>query len=425
MYCGSCLRDNTLAATLKQMGHDVALIPTYTPIRTDEEDVSMDRVFYGGISVYLEERSRLFRILPRALTGLLDRPGILQIISRVGVDTDAGQLGGLTVSMLRGEKGHQHRELDQLVDFLAADFRPEIVYITNALLMGMAGEIRRRVKCPVLCGLQGEDIFINDLKEPFRSEVQALMRERARDIDGFVSVSANYADRMRAYLDVPTERIHVVNSGIQMAGHGEAALDDCDPPTIGYFARVCPAKGLHQLAEAFKILAASSEFPDCRLRAAGYLGKGDRSYLQAITDDLKKAGLADRFEYAGALDRQGKIAFLQSLSVFSVPTTYHECKGIYILEALANGVPVVQPEHGVFGDLIGATQGGLLVAPDDPAALAEGLRQVLSNTDLRRRLGSQGREVVHREYTAERMAVNAMKVYEQYAGQPSAEFAYG
>ena len=144
MYCGSCLRDNTLAATLKQMGHDVALIPTYTPIRTDEEDVSMDRVFYGGVSVYLEQISGLFRKLPKSLTGILDRRGLLQMISRIGIDTDAKKLGDLTLSMLRGEKGHQHRELDQLVDYLASEFKPEIVYITNALLIGMAREIRDR-----------------------------------------------------------------------------------------------------------------------------------------------------------------------------------------------------------------------------------------------------------------------------------------
>ena len=61
MYCGSCMHDNTLAAALMRRGVDVALIPTYTPLRTDEESVSLDRVFYGGINVFLQEKLGLFR----------------------------------------------------------------------------------------------------------------------------------------------------------------------------------------------------------------------------------------------------------------------------------------------------------------------------------------------------------------------------
>ena len=63
MYCGSCLHDNTLAGALLRMGHDVSLIPTYTPIRTDGTDFSIDRVFYGAINVYLAQKASLFRQL--------------------------------------------------------------------------------------------------------------------------------------------------------------------------------------------------------------------------------------------------------------------------------------------------------------------------------------------------------------------------
>ena len=60
MYCGTCIHDNTLVAIIQKKGHDIALIPTYTPLRTDEENVSLNRVFYGGVNVYLQQKLALF-----------------------------------------------------------------------------------------------------------------------------------------------------------------------------------------------------------------------------------------------------------------------------------------------------------------------------------------------------------------------------
>src|SRR5207244_8669724 len=103
MFCGSCLHDNTLVASLIAQGHDALLIPTYTPIRTDEEDVSQHRVFFGGINVYLQQKLALFRHTPWFLDRLLDGRGLLNWVSRFAVRTRAEELGGLTVSMLQGE----------------------------------------------------------------------------------------------------------------------------------------------------------------------------------------------------------------------------------------------------------------------------------------------------------------------------------
>src|SRR5215469_18674666 len=101
MYCGSCMRDNTLTAALIRLGHDAVLIPTYTPIRTDEEDVSQRRVFFGGVNVYLQQRSGLFRYTPWLFDRLLDFPRLLRWVSRFARNTRPDQLGDMTVSMLR------------------------------------------------------------------------------------------------------------------------------------------------------------------------------------------------------------------------------------------------------------------------------------------------------------------------------------
>src|SRR5829696_1697609 len=159
MYCGSCMRDNTLVAALAKLGHDALLIPTYTPIRTDEEDVSQGRVFFGGINVYLQQKSWLFRHTPWFLDRLLDFRGLLRWVSRFAAGTRAEDLGALTQSMLEGEHGHQKKEIAKLVRWLGDELKPDVVNLTNALLTGFVHEFKRHHPCPVLVSLQGDDIF--------------------------------------------------------------------------------------------------------------------------------------------------------------------------------------------------------------------------------------------------------------------------
>src|SRR5687767_15109102 len=130
MYCGSCMKDNTLTAALQKLGHDAILIPTYTPIRTDEDDVSQSRVFLGGINVYLQQKSRVFRHTPRFLDRLLDFPRLLRWAGRFAVRTPADRLGDLTISMLRGRDGNQRKEIANLVAWLAREFRPDVILLT-------------------------------------------------------------------------------------------------------------------------------------------------------------------------------------------------------------------------------------------------------------------------------------------------------
>src|SRR2546423_1116005 len=89
MFCGSCMHDNTLVTPLRARGHDALLTPTSTPIRTDEADVSQSRVFFGGINVYLQQHSSLFRKTPWFIDRLLDIPRLLRWVSRFAVNTQA------------------------------------------------------------------------------------------------------------------------------------------------------------------------------------------------------------------------------------------------------------------------------------------------------------------------------------------------
>lgn len=416
MYCGSCLHDNTLAAALQKMGHDAVLVPTYTPLRTDGLDVSLDRVFFGALNVYLQQKAAAFRhtppILGRSFDWLLDRPGLIRRAARLGASTDPTELGDLTYSILQGEEGFQAKELEKLIAWLRDDLRPEIIHLTNSMFAGFARELKRELGVPVVCSLQGEDLFLDQLHEPWKTRVRDLLRERAHDIDVFQVNSAWYADFMADYLGgIDRSRMLVVPLGLDLKGYATAPLRAPDEPlTIGYLARICPEKGLHQLVEAFHLLAA--QMPSVRLRVAGYLGARDRAYLHDLEARIADWGLADAYEHVGEVDREGKLRFLQSLDVLSVPTVYRDPKGLSVLEALAGGVPVVQPRHGAFPEMIEATGGGLLVEPGSTEDLARAIGSLLRDPALRRELGERGREAVHTRFSARSEAEGTLRVYE-------------
>jgi len=415
MYCGSCIHDNTLAAALIKKGHEVALIPTYTPLRTDEANVTVDKIFYGGINVYLEQKFSLFRHTPQLFDKIFNSASLLNWVSRFSASTDARELGGLTVSILAGEEGRQKKELLKLIDWLRDSYRPEIIQLTNSMFLGMAREIKKALGVPVLCAVQGEDLFLNELIEPYKSQARQLLRARAREVDGFIATSRYYAEFMADFLQVPVEKMHVVRLGINLQGHGLAQNRNGSTAfVIGYLARICPEKGLHLLVEAFHQLTQKFGSNNLLLKVAGYLGEKDRQYFENLQKQIAAWGLQDAVKYYGEVDRGGKINFLNSLHVLSVPTVYREPKGLFVLEALANGVPVVQPEHGAFPELLLSTGGGILVEPNSPKAIAEGIEKLMQDARLREQLGQKGKSAVERLFNDEVMAEATIEVYQHY-----------
>jgi glycosyltransferase involved in cell wall biosynthesis len=410
MYCGSCLRDNTLAASLLDAGHEMTLIPTYTPARSEGRDVSLERIYMGGINVFLQEHVPFFRTLPRALTRWLDSPAVLRLATRGGVSVDPHELGRLTVSMLRGADGAQRGPVMELVEFLADGVAPEIVGLPNSLLIALAPAIKRRLDVPIVCTLQGEDGFLDSLGESYRAESIRLIREHAASVDAFVAVSDFCAGSMSAYLGIDRDRIHVVPVGVDVRGHDQAQLD-ADPFTIGYLARVAPEKGLHVLCEAYRRLRTIRGHAHSRLVVAGYLAPEHQAYFDDIQSKMTSWGLAGEFEYLGAPDRDGKLAFLRRLSVLSVPATRPNQKGQFLLEAMASGVPVVQPNDGVFTEVIERTGGGIVVEPGDVDSLVRGLLGMWDDSGRRSQLGAAAFDGVRRHYGIPQMLDRVMAVY--------------
>jgi glycosyltransferase involved in cell wall biosynthesis len=413
MYCGSCLRDNALASELLSRGHDVVLTPVYTPTRTDERNVSKNHVFFGGISVFLEQHSALFRHSPRILDRLWDAEWVIKMASKRQIKVDPKSLGELTVSMLRGEQGFQRKEIDKLLDWLRSEPPFDVVNLPYTLLLGLAEPLKRTLNVAVCCTLQGEDLFLDGIGEPYKSESLKLIQSAARHVDAFLPVSRYYQDYMPGYLGLPRERMRLVPLGINLDGYTARPRERSDVFTIGYFARVAPEKGLNALAEGYRQLRSRPGLGRSRLVAAGYLAPEHEGYLDKVRRDLRSWGLEHEFEYGGEVDRAGKLAFFQSIDVLSVPATYHEPKGIFLFEAMASGVPVVQPRRGAFPEIIENTGGGIIVEPDDPDALADGLLELWRDPARANALGAAGAEGVKRHYTVGRMADAAEKVYQE------------
>jgi len=412
MYCGSCLRDNALGAELLAQGHQVTLLPLYTPTLTDETNVSQHRIFFGGISVYLQQHLPLFRSTPRWLDRVWDSPAVLKLAARRSIPVDPRLLGELTISMLKGEEGALHKEFSKLLDWLKSEPPPDIVDLQSSLFIALARPLREALRIPVCCTLQGEDRFLDGLLEPYRSQAMGLLRANLDSVDAFIAVCEFYADFMAGYLGIPRQRVQVVPLGINLRGYEPAARSRSGRFTIGYFSRVAPEKGLHVLCEAYRRLRGGEGFPQACLEAAGYLAPEHRAYLSEIEQRMKQWGLGEEFHYRGVLDRQEKVRFLQSLDVLSVPCGYAESKGMFVLEALAAGTPVVEPRRGAFPEMIQKTSGGILVEPDDPDSLAEALLSLAQNPARREQLARQGLEGVRRHYTVARMAEHALGVYD-------------
>ena len=394
MFCGSCMLDNALARAMIHQGHETLLVPVYTPIRTDEEDVSIDRVFLGGVNVFLQQKFPWLNYLPRWVDSAFNQPWLIRKLTANAGKTSPRLLGALTVSMLKGMEGNQRKEILRLCNWIEKEIQPDVLVLTNLLIGGCIPEFKKRIDASVFVTLQGDDIFLDSLPEPYRKQSIEAMRRLVPSVDGFIVHSRDYGMRMAKLLQIPDNRWHVVPLGIdtqdfvvanserlqnsvaEIAKTFDSSSTDSGF-TIGYFARMAPEKGLHQLVDAFIELATRSENADLRLLMAGWMGPQHADYWAEQQQKLNRANLQNRWAYLGSLERQKKLEFFRKIDLLSVPTTYLEPKGIFVLEAAAAGVPYVQPSHGAFPEIHQRLQAGWLFPAGDQRAYVNQLQSAI------------------------------------------------
>jgi glycosyltransferase involved in cell wall biosynthesis len=370
-------------------------------------------VLFGGISVYLEQHVPFFRHTPAMLDRLWDSTAALKIASKRQIKVDPHVLGEMTVSMLKGVDGFQRKEIEKMIRWLRTEPRFDAVTLPFTLLISLARPLKDALGVPIACTLQGEDLFLDNLQDPWKSQSLELIRRHLTDVDLYIAVSEYYRTFMSRYLGLASDRIRTVPLGIRFDGHLPQPVRQTPPYTIGFFARIAPEKGLHVLADAYRRLRTMPGVPETRLVAGGYLLDEHRDYLAGVEQQFASWGLGSHFRYAGALDRAGKISLLQSFDVLSVPSVYHEPKGLFLLEAMANGVPVVQPAHGAFPEIIDRTGGGITVPSGDIDGLARALFDLLVDRDRAARLGQAGADGVRRHYGLDQMVGAAERAYEE------------
>jgi glycosyltransferase involved in cell wall biosynthesis len=452
-YCGNCLRDSGLTGALRKAGQDAVILPVYLPL-TIAGDVQDTPVFYGAVNIYLKQMMPALRNLPSWAEKLLNSRPLLKLAAAKSGSTRAGGLEDLTESMLLGEEGRQARELEELVNFLKHHEKPDIVHFSNALLIGMAARIRQELSVPVVCSLQDEDVWIDAMHPHRRQPMWDLMAEKAKDIDAFIAVSHYFAGQMKEKMKLDPGRLHVVPIGIN-PGDYDCGSPDTSPPAIGYLSRICEENGFGILVDAFIQLVKSGRSPGLQLHFTGGMTGDDKVFLKKQMKKLKEVqvikdeGRRTKDEVsnkttltsitnpesrisdpgsripnpASSIQHPGSVffypdfspgalkGFFSRLSVLSVPVLRGEAFGLYQLESLASGVPIVQPALGAFPEVIEATGGGILYRPNEPSALAEALDKVLGNPQSLQKMAEAGRKAVEEKFDCVKLTGKLLDIY--------------
>lgn len=388
------------------------MVPMYLPVLIDDGGITGDvPVFFGGINVYLQQTFKFFRFTPRWLDTFFDSAWMLrQAAAREG-STEAAGLGPMTLSMLKGAHGNQDKELARLIEWLTHHEKPDIIHISNSLLLGLASELKKALHVPLVCTLQDEETWVDDIDAPYDSLCWEAMSDCAEDIDAFVAVSEWYGDEMSVRMNLERERIRVVPLGIDLENREGASLS-FDPPVLGYLSKMTDTLGLGLLVDAFIELKQNPKLAKLKLKATGGQLGLDIDYVKALKRKLANHGIESDAEFVDKFDAAGRADFLKTLCVLSVPAPQGEAFGMYITEALAAGVPVVQPDAGGFREVVEATGGGIIYDGKTPGALVAALEELLLNPDRARALGQIGRAAVFEKFGIDRMATGLSAVYE-------------
>ena len=396
-------------AELRRQGHDIVMVPLYLPMTLDEAPAQSDTpTFFGGINVFLSQKLSWHRRAPEWFRRWFDSPRLLKWAAGKTAKTRASDVGELTVSMLEGEAGNQSRELGELIEWLHRLPQLDAVYLSNALLVGFVRELKSALGTRVICFLQSEESFLDGMPEPYRTSAWTHLAKRAEEVDGWIAPTRYFADRMGERLALSSAKLQVVSNGISLDGYSalppRPPLDSRSPLKLGFFARQCADKGLDLVVDAFIELRRRAIIPDLQLQVGGGCGPGDIEFVAVQKRKLAAAGVADAASFHPNLSRDEKVAFLASCDVISVPARFSEAFGLYTIEAMAAGTPIVQPDVCGFREIIADTGGGVVYPRNDAPGLANALEPLLRRPARLRELGAAGRLAVFQRYSDEVMA---------------------
>ncbi|HPE77749.1 MAG TPA: glycosyltransferase family 4 protein, partial [Draconibacterium sp.] len=410
-YCGNCLRDSKYVDALRKQGHQVIKIPMYLPLFSDEHDIGEIPIFYGAIAMYLKQVYPVFRKMPNWMEKMLNSKPMMKMAASMAGSTRAKGLEDMTISMLLGEQGQQKDELDKMVDWIVEHCKPDIIHISNALLLGLARRLKEKTGVPVLCSLQDEDVWVDAMQPQFQQKIWDLMHERAEDVDALVAVSNYFADEMKKRMNLSSEKIHTFYLGVDAADYLYVPVNE-KPRNVGYISRMCHKDGFDIVVDAFISLKKKPGFDDVKLIATGGSTGDDKAFLKEQKQKIKDNSLEDSFEIIEEFEGKARHNFFNKVSMVSVPVRVGEAFGMYLLESMASGIPVVQPALGAFPEIIEKSGGGVTYSPNTPIKLSETWADLLSNPEKLKKLSNDGYEGTKKHFNIHNHAAEIIGLYE-------------
>ncbi len=410
-YCGNCLRDSKYVDALRKQGHQVVKIPMYLPLFSDEHDIGEIPIFYGAIAMYLKQVYPVFRKMPGWFEKLLNSKPMMKMAASMAGSTRAKGLEDMTISMLLGEQGQQKEELDKMVDWIVEHCKPDIIHISNALLLGLARRLKEKTGVPVLCSLQDEDVWVDAMQPKFQQKIWDLMHERSEDVDALVAVSNYFADEMKKRMNLNSEKIHTFYLGVDAEDYKYIPVQE-KPRNVGYISRMCHKDGFDIVVNAFIDLKKKQGFDDVKLIATGGLTGDDKKFLKEQKQKIKDNNLEDSFEIIEEFEGDARHNFFSKVSIVSVPVRIGEAFGMYLLESMASGIPVVQPALGAFPEIVEKSGGGVIYSPNTPKKLSETWADLLSHPEKLEKLSRDGYEGTKKHFNIHNHAAEIIGLYE-------------
>ena len=415
-YCGNCYRDMIyLRAIRKVPGINASAIPLYLPPDDTNTETGMDKnVFFGAISMYLREKVPFLKNMPVFMDKLVDSRPMLKMAARKAGTTNPEGLEEMTLNMIKGENAFPEKELQRLIDYLCKDGKPDIIHLSNALVIGLARQIKKKLNVKIVCSLLNEDDWIDEMMEPYQSGAWKLIAREANNVDFFLTPSTYYKELFISKTGISGDNFHVIPLGFDPDLKKIEKKDNY--PAIGYFCRINSQNGIDKLVDAFIKIRSSNKLPGLTLHISGGYTGDDKPFIADQIKKIKDNGLKSSVRIYPEFHGNSKQEFFNNIDIMCVPVRKHDGYGLYILEANVAGVPVVQPATGAFPEIIERTGGGITYTPDTVDELSANLMKTLSNRELCIELGKKGQENVLKGLSLIKMSEELSKVYNSLMG---------
>lgn len=370
-YCGNCFRDNLQALALRKAGHEVVIMPLYLPLKqaSFQGDVPL---FFPATTYYVEQKMFGNRRMPSWMKRMLGSDTMLDMASSLSGTTSAEGMEDMTLSMIEGEGLAFEENVKQLIDWVKQTEKPDVIQLSSSLLLGIAKELKKETKLPIVCSLQDEEVWIDSLKSEFAEKAWQGVLANAKYVDRFITTSYYYQQIVETRLP-QLGHVDVIYPGIDVTKYqsDEYPAD----PTIGFFYRMNELDGLDILADAFVLLKRRDTIPNLKLRIGGGYMSPDKKLVKQVKRTLKPYDNDVVIEDTYDMDEHAD--FYRKITVLTVPLRFQEGVGLYLCEAFAAGRPAVEPNTGSFAEIVG--NGGLIYEPNDAEHLADTLEKILTD----------------------------------------------